>query len=228
MPDTKILVVVKGEEARTAYEEALCQIGVGVDTAGSFAEALEKSIDHAYSGMVIDILTLVRSSKEEKLIAYDCINLYPSIRVKWDGRKKEIILSLLEQSFSPSTESSLRYFVEHRCRNFPARSLRRHHRTNLCLSLLLCGGESFSEAEAVKTFTVNISRGGAFVHAAHPFPRGEHVWLRLCELTDSTPIRATVRWAIEWGSGRTIPGIGVRFESLTESQGAELAELVRG
>ncbi|UFS69223.1 PilZ domain-containing protein [Geomonas sp. RF6] len=228
MPDTNILLVVKGEDARSAYEEALCRIGVGYEVASSFGEALKLSIERAFSGVVIDILTLVRSDKDEKLIAYDCINLYPSIRVKWDGRKKEINLSLLEQSFVSDSEASLRYFVEHRCRNFPPRSLRKYHRTTICLSVYLCVAETFSEKESAKSFTVNLSRGGAFVHTTVPLAKGETVWLSFPGFDDPAPIRCRVCWSIPWGSGRSIPGVGVCFESLSETQSAEVAELSRG
>jgi len=224
MPETKILVVVKGEEARSAYEEALGRIGAGYVVAGTFAEALALAIETPFNGVVIDILTLVRSDKDEKIIAYDCMNLYPSIRVKWDGRKKEINLSLLEQSFVTDTASTLRYFVEGRCRNFPSRSLRRHHRTSICLCLLLGTTPSLDEG-SVKTFTVNLSPGGVFVHTTLPLTKGDQVWLRFCELSDPAPIRASVRWSIAWGAGRGIPGAGLAFEELTEHQAREIAAL---
>jgi hypothetical protein len=227
MADLKILMVVKEAEARTAYEEALCKVGVAYDVAGSFNDVLQLSIENAYSGLLIDILTLVRSSKEEKLIAYDCINFYPSLRVKWDSRQKSMNLSPLEQTYSADTATSLAFFIENRCRFFAARSLRRFNRKDTFLSVLLCTGPEFSEADSLKTFTVNVSQGGVFLHTMQDFVRGETVWLGFHELPDAEPIKAVVCWRTEWGACRSIPGIGVRFEELSEAMAKELRKLAR-
>jgi len=160
MDDTRILMVVTEEEAKAAYEKALRELNVSYDVAGSFHEVLGMTIERAYSGLLIDILTLVRSSKEEKTIAYECINYYPSLRVKWDARTKRMNLSPLEQSFSADAGATLGFFIQQRCRAFAARPLRRHNRRETVLSLLLSTSADFTAGETVKSFTVNISRGG--------------------------------------------------------------------
>jgi hypothetical protein len=226
MADMKILLVVKEPEARTAYEEALCLVGVAYDVAASFNDVLSMSIENPYSGLMIDILTLVRSSKEEKLIAYDCINFYPTLRVKWDARQKSMNLSPLEQSFSADTKATLGLFIENRCKTFAARSLRRFARKDTSLSVLLSRTAEFSENDAIKTFTVNVSRGGAFLHTTLRFAKGERVWLRFIEMSDPAPVQAVVCWQIEWG-GRSIPGIGVMFDRLSEGQASEVTKIAR-
>jgi hypothetical protein len=225
MAETRILMVVKEQEARGAYEEALQRYGVAFDVAESFDQVLKLSIDNAYSGLMIDILTLIRSSKEEKSIAYDCINYYPSIRVKWDARNKSMNLSPLEQAFSVDAETTLAQFIEKRCRSFDARSLRRFNRKETCLSLLLSTSPEFREETSSRTFTVNISRGGAFIHTLLPLRKNDPVWLRILELEPAEPVKAVVCWGIEWGSCRSIPGVGVRFVDLSESQLEQIAKM---
>lgn len=226
MPDMKILIVAQEAEARAAYQEALGKVGVDYDVACSFTEMLPMSIENAYSGLLIDILTLVRSSKEEKSIAYDCINFYPSLRVKWDSRKKSMNLSPLEQSFSPDSEASLAFFIENRCRSFAARSLRRFNRKDTFLSVLLSTGRDCPDDDSIETFTVNISQGGAFLQTTRLFEKGQAVWLRFCDMPDAEPIQAVVCWRIEWG-GRSIPGIGVMFRGLSESVTNEVKRIAR-
>lgn len=225
MEDIKILMVVKEAEARYAYEDAVRKVGVAYDVAGSFQEALSLSIDNTYSGLMIDILTLIRSSKEDKLIAYDCINYYPSLRVKWDARQKSMNLSPLEQSFSNDTEAPLAYFIENRCKSFTARSLRRFARKDTCLSVLLSTCSDFPDGDSMKTFTVNISRGGAFVQSTRAFVKGQTVWLRFLEMPDAEPIKAVVCWHLEWGACRCIPGIGVMFEFRSEEQSTHFIKM---
>lgn len=217
MEDTTILMVVKEPEARVAYEDALKRAGVCYHTAASFQEMLRMTIQGAYSGLMIDILTLIRSSKEEKAIAYDCFNLYPTLRVKWDPRQKCLSVSPQEQSLALDAEGALAHFTA-RCKSFSARSLRRFNRKDSYLSLRLSAHSTDGPCTGVKTFTVNISRGGAFVHSCEPFGRGDQVWLSFPEDPAGEPVRAAVCWSIAWGKGRAIPGIGVMFCHLSELQ----------
>ena len=63
MADTKILIVVNGEEAGKAYSQAVSEIGVAYDMAPSFQAMLSMVVENRYNGLVLDILTLVRCSK---------------------------------------------------------------------------------------------------------------------------------------------------------------------
>lgn len=226
MPDTKILIVVNDAEAGSAYGHALAEIGVSYDVAHSFPQMSELATRNAYNGMLIDILTLVRSSQEDKVAAYECINLFPVLRVKWESRYKRMKLSPLEQTFCPDTGTALRHFVENRCKVFKARSLRNHTRMQINLNLLYCTGEAFAEERAHKSFTINLSLRGAFLHTMQDLEEGKRIWLRFLEFEDRKPFAATVRWSRQWGVIRCIPGVGVEFEALTEKQRQELEKIL--
>jgi len=228
MTDTKILIVVKDHEAGHAYADTLNRIGVHYDIATSFDQMSCLAMENAYSGLMVDILTLVRSSKEEKVIAYECFNLFPVMRVKWENKKKKINLSPLEQSFSPDAESALRFFVENRCKPFTARSLRKHNRKNNNLNLLISRAGTFSEDNSIKSFTLNLSRAGAFLHTLQDFEPGQTLWFRFVEYADLAPIAATVRWTLAWGASRCVPGVGVRFERLSGTQEQALKAIASG
>ncbi|MBJ6800336.1 PilZ domain-containing protein [Geomonas propionica] len=213
MEDTRILMVVREPEARSAYERILDRIGVSYHTAGDFNEVLRMTVASAYNGLLVDILTLVRCSKEEKNIAYDCINFYPTLRIKWDSRQQSITLGPQEDSSAAAdTDAALTRFIQDRCGTFSARCLRRFARKDSYLSLLLSARDGLPGAVVVKTFTVNISQGGAFVHTTHPFARAERVWLSFPELAGEASIEAGVCWNIPWGGCRSIPGVGVMFD----------------
>lgn len=225
MPDPRILIVANDADAGTAYLDALARVGAQGELAHSFEQMCEMAKERSYNGFLIDILTLVRCSKEAKVIAYESINLFPVLRVKWDPRGKKIKLSPLEQSFSPDSDAALRFFIESRCRRFPARSLRRHSRKPIHLNLWYSSDPSFPEDATHRSFAVNLSMGGLFLHTMEELTRGATVWLRLLD-TDPTPIAATVRWTQRWGEGRCIPGAGLQFETLTEMQQAELSRII--
>jgi Tfp pilus assembly protein PilZ len=226
MPETKILIVVNDVEAGAAYTRALTEIGAGYDIARNFSEMSLLAIENSYNGLIVDILTLVRCGKEEKVIAYETMNLYPVLRVKFENKHKKIKLSTLEQAFSPDVDSALRFFIENRCQAFPARQLRRHKRKQINLNLQFSSDPSFPDAETFRSFTVSISWGGVFFHTMRPFEKGKTLWLRFTEFADPEPIAATVCWALEWGSERGIPGIGVKFQGLSEGQQRELQRVL--
>jgi Tfp pilus assembly protein PilZ len=174
---------------------------------------------------LVDLLTLVRSSKEEKGIAYDCLNYYPSLRVKWDARNKSMNLSPLEHSVADDSEAALAYFVEKRCKPFTARSLRKFPRKDTCLSLLLSSASGSPDGNALKSFTVNISEGGAFVHTTEQLAKGETVSLSFLEMPDGEPVQAQVCWRIDWGACRSIAGIGVMFQGLSEQRSNQIKKM---
>jgi Tfp pilus assembly protein PilZ len=77
-----------------------------------------------------------------------------------------------------------------------------------------------------KAFTVNLSLGGVFLHTMETFEEGTTLWLRFLELADQTPIAATARWSLEWGEARCIPGIGMKFDGLSEGQEKEIRRIL--
>lgn len=225
MADTKILIVASDLDAGKAYSDALLELDVACDLVASFHQMSSSAMEQAYNGLVIDILTLVRCSKEEKVIAYDCMNLYPVLRVKWESKEKKMKLSPLEQSFSPDAETALRSFIDNRCRSFPARQLRRYQRKAINLNVLLSPDGSFAAETTFKSFTVNLSGGGFFLHTTQNFEIGQTLWVRFQEFADQTPIAATVCWMVEWGRPRSISGVGMQFKVLSEGQAREIQRL---
>ena len=225
MTDTRILIVAKDAEASKAYSDALTELDVACDLAPTFHDMSRFVRDNGYNGLLIDILTLVRSSKEEKVIAYECMNLYPVLRVKWESKHKKMKLSPLEETFSPDAESALKSFIDNRCRHFAARQLRRHQRKPIHLNALFSPDGTFDAASTSKAFTVNLSAEGFFLHTTQSFEVGQTLWVRFLELADQAPIAATVRWSVEWGRARCIAGLGMQFKKLSEEQAREIESM---
>jgi hypothetical protein len=226
MTDTRILIVVNDGEAGRAYADALGEACVSYDIARSFKDMVAMATDTAYNGLVIDVLTLVRSCKDDKVIAYDCINLYPVLRVKWESREKRINLSLLEQHASRDPQTAFRFFVENRCSTFAPRTLRKFKRKQIHLNAMLSPDENFAPEETEKTFSVTLSQGGAFLHTVKEFEPECRLFVRFADLVERAPIAVQARWSLRWGMTRSIPGIGVSFESLSGSQEQEIEPLL--
>ncbi|MBI5589886.1 MAG: PilZ domain-containing protein [Deltaproteobacteria bacterium] len=226
MKNTRILLVVKEDTARNVYVEILGKIGVVFDVVTSFTDASSMARNIPYNGLLVDILALVRVDQNEKNIAHECMNFYPSTRIKWDARHKTIHLLMFSLSSHFEAESALRIFIAERCKPFAARSLRVFNRKNINLNLLLSLDCHCSDEKAAKTFLLDLSQGGCFLHTVQPLDNGQEVWLRCLELSDPTPIKAVVCWQLKWGLKQQISGIGVKFESLSEIQGKEIKKIL--
>jgi Tfp pilus assembly protein PilZ len=222
MKNTRILLIVKNDTSRNVYVEILDKIGVAFDIVTSFIDASSKARSTPYNGLVVDVLTLIRADQNEKRIALECMNFYPSTQIKWEAKSKTIHLLMFSHTSHSEPESALRMFIEERCKPFAARSLRLFNRKNIILNLLFSLDCHCSDEKASKTFLLDISQGGCFVHTVHALDNRQDVWLRFLELSDQMPIKAVVCWQLNWGVKRQIPGIGVRFESFSEVQEKEI------
>lgn len=132
----------------------------------------------------------------------------------------------LEQGLSPDTEA-LRSFIEQRCRLFTPRTLRKFNRKETFLSAALSTSGDCGVEGSLKTFTVNISRGGAFVHTTMPFRKEDAVWLHFPDAAGGGPVKGATCWQVPWGSSRAIPGIGVRFEFSSMEQEEQIRNMAK-
>ena len=74
---------------------------------------------------------------------------------------------------------------------------------------------------------MNISRGGCFIFSIGDWEVNNDALFIIKELTDLTPICGQVRWKIDWGSKMSVPGIGVKFKEIKDSQLKDLFDKSR-
>jgi hypothetical protein len=110
------------------------------------------------------------------------------------------------------------------CLKFTPRPLRKNKRKDMHLNVLLWR-ENETQEGAVRTFTCDVSREGAFIGTCEDYEAGSKVWLVLKEVSPK-PIQAVVKWGRPWGKAIMIPGFGCRFTSLDEEQAASLDGLL--
>ena len=219
MENIRILLIVNEDAAKNAYTELLDKVGVAYDTVTSFLDASSMARNTAYNGLLVDVLTLIRADQNERSIALECMNCYPSMQIKWDAKNKTVRSLTFLQTLYSEPESAFRMFIKERSKPFSARTLRVYNRKSIVMSLLFSIDCDCSGEKALKTFLIDLSRGGCFIHTVHQaLYTGQEVLLRILELSDPTPIKAVVSWQREWNIKRQIPGIGVKFELLTEIQ----------
>lgn len=212
-----VLVISNSDETRAALEASLTQYNVSSVSCATFGEAEDFALQSMFNGLIVDIPSIVRARNDEKTIAYTLAGFFPTLRVRAMGS----MLVPMTMPGEAKQDRSLNDFLTKTCAAFAPRKLRAHRRYDTCLSIIKpCSGSE------ERSFTLNISWGGAFVVDAHPERHtvGEELDLFFPELGLTT--RATVRWIQPWGERRA-PGIGVSFRQDDEMLESALSQLLK-
>lgn len=219
-PCPRILLIAQTGEARDLYTRTIRQTGAHVDTVAlieDFQGAVAKS---AYNGIVIDIPTKIQALNRHQDLVSSILDRFPVIQVnqeKTTGRIRALLYGRHQR------QGELRDLIREACLSEPPRRFRAAERRDIKFNLLLSRSRHFESGVIERTVTINISQGGCFVFTTSRFQKGQRVWIRIMEFYDKSPIACVVIHKRKWGQEMAIPGIGVRFESLTDAQARALA-----
>lgn len=211
-----IIVIAYSDAVRESLSGNLHGLGVASKQCASFCEAEDVALEGLYSGILVDLQSMVKAKAEEKVVACSLAGFYPTLRVR-------VIGSMAVPMAMPGDkrqDSTLADFVLKTCTSFTARTLRRFKRRDVMLPLLMEKSKPVS-----KSFTLNLSWGGAFIVDVHAtrFPVEHSLNLFLPEFNLEVPV--IVRWLRPWGT-RAVPGFGVVFQSIDPGFSAILATLL--
>ncbi len=216
-----ILVSLEGKE-KNKYLEIIEPLDVEVDTVSSFKDLQQLLTDKPYQGVMIDLKTKIKSSKNEKKLTHEILDQFPVVQLTVEGNTGEV-----KSLFSGKSEGtgSLEEFIKQDCASFPARSLRASVRSNIHFNTILSKTGGFQDCDVERTITIDISKGGCFVYSCYEWERKKQVSLILNDLEDKTSIVGEIRWKRPWGSALQIPGIGIKFLEIAKSQLNEIFEI---
>lgn len=210
-------------EERFALEPYLAAIRGAVEqliVVPSLRELFKRMEREEFSGIFLDVPSLVRASKDEKAALYDLIHIFPTLRVKWDPRNSSV--RALFYDSVPGPDAGIETFVREQCVRFAPRTTRQRERASLQLNILVSPDPSFPEEITARTATLNLTTFGCFIIGVENWPRGSRLWVRVPNLSDPAPIEVEVRWRKEWGELPGVPGAGVKFLQMSDGQRGEL------
>lgn len=216
----KLILICKEGEARQAYLAEAKKIGIEVDVVSSYGELFKNMIGNPYQGIMVDMITSMKSPKEDKGTAQDAIEAFPIVQLRWDGESKTINTISLGKGFA---SGSLADFVAKECANFTARAIRLNPRKPINFNVIMSKEEAMNKTAIERTVTVNVSKGGCFFYTVQDWSDTKEVHFIIKELHDRTPISGEIRWAVQWGKTMMLPGIGISFLSISPKQLEELA-----
>lgn len=199
-----VFVISASDEIREVLAKSLEPFAVQTTCCSSFTEAENLALSGLYSGILVDLPTIVKAKGEEKIVACSLTGFFPTLRVRVMGS----LLIPMTMPGAAKQENSISDFINRACFNYHPRILRSHHRHPIGISV-----STSHKGVETRAFTLNISWGGAFIVDFNPerFSPGDELTIYFQE--PGTDVRATVCWIHSWGL-RHAPGIGVRFHDM--------------
>jgi hypothetical protein len=218
MMGIRILLIARKGETRKKYQEAITDLGVEVVAVSSLKKTDRGLMDLSYHGVMVDMRTKIQILKDENEWVYTALRKFPVAHLNLESKTGEIRLFYPGQKAGATLED----FVNRECRPFTPRILSSRVRKQIHFNVVLSENKEFSSEHCERTVTVYISSVGCFVFSVGDWKPGDSAWLSIKELRDNTPICALVRWCLKWGEGMRVPGIGLEFAEITESQAKEI------
>jgi Tfp pilus assembly protein PilZ len=217
----RLLLVVENEAASDRYISALGERDLQCDRCGHIEEAWERLKQAPYSGVLLDMPTLVRASSRERNMIRDLDEYFPVLRMQVDPGSGKV--RCLHRSLPSPGNVSIHDFLAKVASRFPGRTLRFHQRNELVRNLLFSdlGGELDPDT-AEKAMACNLSLGGLFMCSTTCLDVDETASVVIMESGDHTPIPVKVRWNVAWPTPGRFPGMGMAFLDLTPTQSEEI------
>jgi len=218
LPHYPVLVVSYVDDTRSALIDALNKTGAVAVPCVNFCEAENLALGGFYSGLLVDLPSIIKSKGEEKIVAYTLANFFPILRVRTMGG----MLIPMAMPGSAKQDKNLDDFLSKTCSAFEPRKLRLFRRHPVSLSTIV-----YYKGDELRGFTLNVSWGGMFIVDLHAerFRIGDTVSVLVPEF--GCTINAEVCRIKPWGVQRHPPGIGILFSHLDETVEPVIASITR-
>lgn len=164
----RILLVSESGCARDAYTEILSDLDVAVDCIASPDEMTGALIDSRYSGVLVDVPTMIRCQCDNKNRITTIMDRFPVLKVMYDPEHGGV--RGMAHGGTIKDNRDLTDFVLQECVPFAPRSLRVVGRKELVFNVLLMQEAGCGEKDAERTVTVNVSEHGCFVYTVGDWP----------------------------------------------------------
>jgi len=175
------------------------------------------------NGILMDVSLKVKASHMDKVRIADSLEAMPSATVNMDGRGSIRILMLNQRHGSARTVEEFTAL----CAAFHPATVYPDDLRSLRLNAIISSSPEFGH-DSEKTITMFISGSGCFLFTATPerYQPQSGVWIDFVGISERKPIMGKVFWQCPWGVSHKVSGIYVGFESILESQHAEITALL--
>jgi hypothetical protein len=223
MSSPLVLLVSRSASRTQVYREALDARGISCLAISELKEVAILASGTPLSGVLLDMPVLIKASPADKTALEDILKAVPSAYLNIAPATDSI--KLLTADATQGIAKSIEEFAD-LCKGFSPRLVRPKDRYPLHLQALLETTPAQDSPE--RTVTLNVSSRGCFLFTTNlELQLEQQVSIQFIGLDDTTPVTAIICWLRRWGTGKHhIPGIGVNFTTLSESQQAQIIRLL--
>jgi hypothetical protein len=218
----KLLIICNQPETAAQYRLAAEKLGADCKVAADVREMKQIMRGRPFHGLILDVLTAVRASLNDKITLQEVSEIYPTLRVRWDaeaGRIRGIFIGRRIDKRNPLGD-----FIDTYCSTRPARICRENPRYRIHFNVLLSKEQTCCETTAERVVSLDISRGGCFFISTRDWQDTGAAWVRFLDISDPTPVKVTIRRRCHWGKTLQMPGIGVEFCEIDAKQLEEICQ----
>ena len=214
-----IAILSRNKEEEKAIAEAIGAFEVDYAFESTLHNLRDNLLERPCNGIMFCITSLVGIDQTSKSFIQTLEQVYPIARIRWNKSKGSFSL-IASRSGRVETISD---FVTI-CSNFAPRRLRRSERLSKTLNALVSAVPNFSDS--TRTFTINISPRGCFLHTLREWNIGDSVFIKIQELPDRSTIEGRVIRYVPWGIPFQVQGIGIQFTNVENKLIEELQRLL--
>lgn len=218
----KVILYCKETSTREIYINELEHLAANYKVADTFSELKEMVKQNRYNGILVDVGTIMRAPKKDRLNFQRLKDLFPVVQLNWNKLEKSIGTLFYGKS---SDSDDLESFISRECIPFKPRSIRKEDRRRICLNTIISRETSFKK-DVERTVTIDLSKTGCFIYSASNWIIAEKVWFMFKEVGLKTPIKGRIRRIIPWGKSMSLPGIGISFENIDEAQIEQIINMI--
>lgn len=211
----RILIICREGDAQQKYLDECKELGAQIDTVSMLEEFYQAVTYTPYNGLMIDMPTKLKVFGEEKEKVNNILQQYPVIQLTFQEKSGQIRAFY---SGLVKGNGTIKDFITRECLSFGARTIRSNHRRNITFNVILSKSKNVSNADHERSVTTNVSRGGCFIYSTDNWEVNSDAWFIIKELTDQTHIWGHVCRKVDWGKHMCVPGIGLQFKDIKESQ----------
>lgn len=224
----KIALISMNDEERKSYQSLLEPYEqITVESYKAITQFKKESLGKKYSGIIIDMFTIVSASTEEKDFFFPLQQRFPVMQVRRGLVTNEIKgLVNLEKVEGLSGAQIVENYLRSYCLKIPPRGVRSYDRKKILLQIHFFLTKNDLP---IKSKLLNISQGGCFILSPHErLAEEDRIWISIDDLKDKNLISCRVRWKKEMVENeKHLLGLGIQFEELTPKQQKEILEVLQ-
>jgi Tfp pilus assembly protein PilZ len=214
-----IAILSTNKEEQTAITEAARHHDVEIAFASNIHDLRDMVMEQPCCGVLLFIASLIGMDESGRSFIQTVEQVFPVARIRWHKTKESFALIGARGDRLETLADFFRI-----CSDFTPRCLRRNERLAKTLNVLLSTTSDFTNA--VRTFTINISIRGCFLHTSCDWNIGDFLFMQIQEPHDKITLHGKVSRYTPWGVPFSIQGIGVHFINMDAHQTKALQHLL--